>query len=422
MLELKKIVSDISYIKNVMLSRSIDFDEHKFTSIYEKRKQLILEIEALQYKRNSGAKEISEKLSRKESVDTIMQEMNQVKLQIDEINSQLKENNDALDQLMYYLPNLPSSTVPVGKTEEDNKKIREVGTPTKFDFEILDHIEIGKRLNIIDFERGAQISAARFTVMYGLAVKLHRALIRFMIDIHVKNGYEEVYVPYMVNGQSLYNTGQLPKFEEDLFAISNTNFYLIPTAEVPLTNLGANRIFNAKELPLKFVSHSPCFRSEAGSYGRDVKGMIRQHQFEKVELVKITHPDTSFDELENMTLDAERILQLLKLPYRTMLLCTGDMGFAAAKTYDIEVWMPSQNTYREISSCSCCTDFQARRMKSRFKEKNKSNKLVHTLNGSGLAVGRTLVAILENYQQSDGTVTIPEVLKPYMDGLEKISL
>jgi len=323
------------------------------------------------------------------------------------------------------LPNLPHESVPLGKDEEDNVEVRRWGTPKNFDFDVQDHVALGEQHGWLDFETAAKLSGARFALMRGPIARLHRALAQFMLDLHTReHGYEEAYTPYLVQAPALQGTGQLPKFEEDLFKITRegeADFYLIPTAEVSLTNIVAGEILDAKQLPLKFVAHTPCFRSEAGASGRDTRGMIRQHQFDKVEMVQIVEPSQSFEALESLTANAEKVLQLLGLPYRVLALCTGDMGFSATKTYDLEVWVPSQGKYREISSCSNCGDFQARRMQARYRNPETGKpELVHTLNGSGLAVGRTLVAVLENYQQADGSVLVPDVLKPYMAGIEVI--
>jgi len=327
--------------------------------------------------------------------------------------------------MLLTVPNLPHPSVPVGKSAENNVELRRVGEPRKFDFPAKDHVDIGAGLGLLDFDAAAKISGARFTLMKGLLARLHRALAQLMLDIHTgEHGYTEVYVPYLVNADSMRGTGQLPKFEDDLFAVPRAEggkLYLIPTAEVPVTNIVRDEVVPGEKLPLKFVCHSPCFRSEAGSYGKDTRGMIRQHQFDKVELVQIVQPDKSYEALEQLTGHAETILRRLELPFRTVVLCTGDMGFSAAKTYDIEVWLPGQNAYREISSCSNFEAFQARRMQARFKTEKGKNELVHTLNGSGLAVGRTLVAILENYQQADGSVLVPSALRPYMGGASRIT-
>ena len=329
-----------------------------------------------------------------------------------------------LTELLLGIPNIPHQSVPVGKSADDNVQVRRVGEPRKFDFPVKDHVDVGAGLGLLDFDAAAKISGARFTLMTGPLARLHRALAQFMLDVHTtEHGYTEVYVPYLVNSDSMRGTGQLPKFEEDLFSVPRADggkFYLIPTAEVPVTNMVRDEVIAADRLPLKFVCHSPCFRSEAGSYGKDTRGMIRQHQFDKVELVQIIQPEKSYEALEQLTAHAEAILRRLELPFRTMALCAGDMGFAAAKTYDIEVWLPGQDAYREISSCSNFEAFQARRMQARFKGDRGKNEFVHTLNGSGLAVGRTLVAVLENYQQADGSVTVPPALRSYMGGIDTI--
>lgn len=345
------------------------------------------------------------------------------------LGDELKANEAALEglqgrlaELLQAIPNLPHESVPVGRDETGNVEIRRVGVPRSFDFQVKDHVDIGTPLGL-DAETGAKLSGARFTVLRGQMARLHRALAQFMLNTHAdEHGYTEVYTPYMVNATSMYGTGQLPKFEEDLFRVprGDENFYLVPTAEVPVTNFVRDEIVKAADLPLRYVAHTPCFRSEAGAYGRDTRGMIRQHQFDKVELVQVVRPEESLNALETLTGHAETILKKLGLPYRVIVLCTGDMGFGSQKTYDIEVWLPAQDTYREISSCSSMGDFQARRMQARFKDEAGKNQLVHTLNGSGLAVGRTLVAVLENYQNADGSVTVPEVLRPYMGGLEKL--
>jgi seryl-tRNA synthetase len=352
--------------------------------------------------------------------------------EVNEFAGKLKDNQDRLapvlssiDDFMLSVPNLPHDSVPVGKSADDNVEVRRVGEPRKFDFTAKDHVDVGAGLGMLDFDAAAKISGARFTLMKGPLARLHRSIAQFMLDVHTEeHGYTEVYAPYLVNADSMRGTGQLPKFEEDLFAVPRADggrFYLIPTAEVPVTNIVRDEVVAIDRLPLKFVCHSPCFRSEAGSYGKDTRGMIRQHQFDKVELVQIVHPEKSYEGLEQLTAHAETILRRLELPFRTITLCTGDMGFSAAKTYDIEVWLPGQNAYREISSCSNFEAFQARRMQARFKGEKGKNELVHTLNGSGLAVGRTLVAILENYQEADGGVVIPSALRPYMGGASRIA-
>ena len=356
-----------------------------------------------------------------------MDQVGTIKSQLEQAANDLDAVQNELDQWLTGIPNLPHESVPVGNDENDNVEVRKHGTPRSFDFEVKDHVDLGAPLGL-DFETGADLSGARFTVMKGQIARLHRALAQFMLDTHTtQHGYTECYTPYIVNDSTLFGTGQLPKFGEDLFHVtrggdeSKTVQYLIPTAEVTLTNTVRERILPAADLPIKLTAHSPCFRSEAGAYGKDVRGLIRQHQFDKVEMVQISHPEKSYDALEEMVGHAEKILQLLELPYRVIVLCTGDMGFGATKTYDLEVWVPAQNTYREISSCSNCEDFQARRMKARFKDENGKNQLLHTLNGSGLAVGRTLVAVLENHQNADGSINIPAALQPYLGGINRLA-
>jgi len=351
--------------------------------------------------------------------------------QVSEFADRLKSNEEKLGSiqekihaLLSEIPNVPNDSVPIGKAEEDNVEVKKVGIPRNYDFDPQDHVDLGEKLGALDFERATKITGSRFSVMMGAVARLHRALAQYMLDTHTsRHGYTEVYTPYLVNAESLFGTGQLPKFEEDLFSVPLTdeqNFYLIPTAEVPVTNIYRGEILSMEQLPTKFVCHTPCFRSEAGSYGRDTRGMIRQHQFDKVELVQFAHPDHSYDQLEELTGHAESILIDLEIPFRTVTLCTGDMGFSSAKTYDIEVWLPGQNAYREISSCSNFEAFQARRMQTRFRVGKGKTEFVHTLNGSGLAVGRSLIAVLENYQKQDGSIEIPTVLKPYMGGIEVI--
>ena len=348
--------------------------------------------------------------------------MKEVSIKIKELDAQVKEIDEKITKILLEIPNLPHQSVPIGENEKDNVEIRRWGEPRKFNFTPLTHGDIGEALDILDFERGAKIAAARFTVLKGMGAKLERALINFMLDLHTnEHGYKEIFPPFLVNAETMTGTGQLPKFEDDLFKTTN-GLYLVPTAEVPLTNLHREEILNDDDLPLYYVAYTACFRREAGSYGKDVRGLIRQHQFNKVELVKICRPEDSYNELETLTQNAEEVLKRLELPFRVVVLCTGDMGFSVAKTYDIEVWLPAQDRYREISSCSNCEDFQARRAMIRYRSKEKEKvNLVHTLNGSGLAVGRTLVAILENYQQKDGSIIIPDVLLPYMGGVEKIT-
>ena len=399
-----------------------------FTALEAERKALQTRTEELQSQRNTLSKQIGQRKSKGESTDDIMAAVNGLKEELDASATRLDALQSELNTLLQAVPNLPHASVPVGADESGNVVVRSWGTPRAMDFAPKDHVDIGAPLGL-DFEMGTKLSGSRFTVMKGPVARLHRALSQFMLDVQTQeHGYTECYVPYVVNAESLKGTGQLPKFEGDLFAAKkggqdgeavpdHTALYLIPTSEVPLTNFVRDEILAESDLPVKLTAHTPCFRSEAGSAGRDTRGLIRQHQFDKVEMVQIVHPDKSYEALEEMTRHAEAVLQKLGLPYRVMSLCTGDMGFGAAKTYDLEVWLPAQNTYREISSVSNCEAFQARRLQARFKNAQGKNELVHTLNGSGLAVGRTLVAVLENYQQADGTVTVPEVLRPYMGGL-----
>ena len=399
-----------------------------FTALEAERKALQTRTEELQSQRNTLSKQIGQRKSKGESTDDIMAAVNGLKEELDASATRLDALQSELNTLLQAVPNLPHASVPVGADESGNVVVRSWGTPRAMDFAPKDHVDIGAPLGL-DFEMGTKLSGSRFTVMKGPVARLHRALSQFMLDVQTQeHGYTECYVPYVVNAESLKGTGQLPKFEGDLFAAKkggqdgeavpdHTALYLIPTSEVPLTNFVRDEILAESELPMKLTAHTPCFRSEAGSAGRDTRGLIRQHQFDKVEMVQIVHPDKSYEALEEMTRHAEAVLQKLGLPYRVMSLCTGDMGFGAAKTYDLEVWLPAQNTYREISSVSNCEAFQARRLQARFKNAQGKNELVHTLNGSGLAVGRTLVAVLENYQQADGSVEVPEVLRPYLGGL-----
>jgi seryl-tRNA synthetase len=380
----------------------------------EERRSILRELEALRAERNALSKEIGKRKSKGEQTAELEGKVKEIKEKIEGLEDQLSKVEEQLKSVMLSIPNIPHQSVPVGKDETENVEVRRWGVPRDFDFEPKAHYEIGEALGILDFERGASLAGSRFTVMWGWGAKLERALINFMLDFHTSRGYKEVWVPHLVKPEILKGTGQLPKFEEDLYFCERDSLYLIPTAEVPLTNLFRDTILEEKDLPIYLTAYTPCYRREAGAYGKDIRGIIRQHQFDKVELVKIVHPDTSDQELEKLTADAEEILKLLGLPYRVVALCTGDLGFASAKTYDIEVWFPSQNKYREISSCSNCMDFQARRMNTRFKDSQGRKRFVHTLNGSGLAVGRTLAAILENYQQKDGSVVVPEVLRDYL--------
>lgn len=417
MLDIKLIRENPDFVKERLSTRDPSYISmiDKVLEIDEERRQIIKEIEDLRAERNEKSKLFPIYKKEGKDVSQIQERVRQIGDRIKQLEDKLKEKEQEFNNLMLYIPNLPALDVPIGKDENDNVEVRRWGEPRKFDFEPLPHFEIGERLGILDFDRGAKLSGSRFTVMFKEAAKLERALINFMLDVHTKqHGYTEVWTPLLVKPEILIGTGQLPKFKEDLYKIEDEDLYLIPTAEVPLTNLHADEIIPEDELPKYYTAYTPCFRKEAGSHGKDVRGILRQHQFDKVELVKIVKPEDSYNELEKLVNEAEKILQLLELPYRVVLLCTGDMGFSAAKTYDIEVWIPSQNRYREISSCSNTEDFQARRAKIRYKDKNGKNHLVHTLNGSGLAVGRTLLAIMENYQNPDGTFEIPKVLRDYI--------
>lgn len=417
MLDQKLLRTDLDTVATKLAKRGYELDKAFWQNVEEQRKILQTKTEELQAKKNAGAKQVGEMKRNGENTDTLMAEMTTISNDMKQAEDELKALQDKIQAAALAIPNLPDDSVPAGKDENDNVEIRKWGEPRQFDFDIKDHTDIGENLGLLDFEMAAKLTGSRFSVLKGQLARLNRALIQFMLDTHTqKYGYTEMYVPYMVNADSLQGTGQLPKFEEDLFKLrGEKDYYLIPTSEVPLTNSVRDKILTTDDLPIKLTAHTPCFRSEAGSAGRDTRGLIRQHQFEKVEMVQIVHPDTSMQALEDMTAQAEFILQQLGLPYRVIVLCGGDMGFGAVKTYDIEVWLPSQNTYREISSCSNCGDFQARRMQARFKDKDsKKTELVHTLNGSGLAVGRTLLAIMENYQNADDAINVPEVLRPYM--------
>lgn len=424
---------DIAAVAARLATRKFQLDVEKFNTLEAERKSLQTRTEELQAKRNQLAKTIGMKKGKGEDASAEMAQASQINVDMESGAARLAILQNEIADFLMDIPNLPDESVPIGKDENDNKEVKRWGEVPTFSFPVKDHVDLGAPLGL-DFESAAKISGSRFVVLKGQLARLHRALAQFMLDIHTgQHGYQELYVPFMVNSASMRGTGQLPKFEEDLFKVprqmggedgkgeaKTENFYLIPTAEVPVTNLVRDTITAEQDLPLQFVAHTPCFRSEAGSYGRDVRGMIRQHQFEKVELVKISKPEESMRLLEELTAHAEKILELLELPYRKVLLCTGDMGFGSTKTYDLEVWIPSQNAYREISSCSNMGDFQARRMQARFKSGQGKPELVHTLNGSGLAVGRTGVALLENFQQADGSVAIPKVLQPYMGGLEAL--
>ncbi|MEW6313572.1 MAG: serine--tRNA ligase [Pseudomonadota bacterium] len=424
MLDVQLLRNNLDTVVGRLALRGYRFDVSRFQELEQERKTLQTRTQELQAKRNQTSKLIGQAKAKGEDVSAIMREVAGLgdELALAEKNLETLQRN--LADLLLTVPNLPHESVPAGKSSEENVEVRRHGTPRTFDFAVKDHVDVGEGLKLLDFEAAAKISGARFTLLKGQVARLHRALAQFMLDVHtIEHGYIEVYAPYLVNADSLRGTGQLPKFEEDLFAVKKSEdekLYLIPTAEVPVTNIVRDEIVALESLPLKFVCHSPCFRSEAGSYGRDTRGMIRQHQFDKVELVQVVRPEQSYQVLEELTTHAETILKKLELPYRVMALCSGDMGFSAAKTYDLEVWLPAQNTYREISSCSNFEAFQARRMQARFRNDKGKPELVHTLNGSGLAVGRTLVAILENYQQADGSVVVPQALRPYMGGVEVI--
>ncbi|WP_315540615.1 serine--tRNA ligase [Eikenella corrodens] len=428
MLDIQLLRTDAAAVAAKLAQRGFVFDSAAFDALEAQRKALQMRTEELQSRRNSVSKQIGalKGQGKHAEAEAAMVEVAQIKTDLEQADTDYQAVQAQIDALLLGIPNLPHESVPVGKDETENVEVRRVGTPRQFDFEIKDHVDLGEKLGL-DFETAAALSGARFSLMKGQVARLHRALAQFMLDTHTQqHGYTECYTPYIVSDSTLIGTGQLPKFGEDLFHVirggdeSKTKQYLIPTAEVTLTNTVRERILPADALPLKLTAHSPCFRSEAGSHGKDTRGLIRQHQFDKVEMVQIAHPDHSYDALEEMVGHAERILQLLELPYRVITLCTGDMGFGAAKTYDLEVWVPAQNTYREISSCSNCEDFQARRMKARFKDEDGKNRLVHTLNGSGLAVGRTLVAVLENHQNADGSISIPAALRPYLGGVDKL--
>lgn len=434
MLDIKLLRQNIEGVAEQLQKKNFPLDVAAFQQLDAERKETDIKTQELQSERKKASKKVGELIQQGKSVDEAKAEVAEILAKIDaELQSLVEQNraaNDAIDAFLLAIPNVPEADVPPGKSEEENQEILRWGEPKAFAFEVKDHVDLGSAVNGLDFDLAAKITGSRFAVMRGSIARMHRALVQFMLNTHVaEHGYEEVNVPFIVNAESLTGTGQLPKFEEDLFKLRHdgADYYLIPTAEVPVTNIVRDHIVDAQDknklaaLPLKFVCHTPCFRSEAGSYGRDVRGMIRQHQFEKVELVQIVHPAQSAQVLEELTGHAEKILQALQLPYRKVLLCGGDLGFSAQKTYDLEVWLPSQQTYREISSCSNFGDYQARRMMARFRNENGKPELVHTLNGSGLAIGRTLLAVMENYQQADGSIVVPEVLRPYMAGLEVIS-
>ena len=425
MLDLTMLRKQLPEVVERLAARGFEFPQAQFNELESARKDIQTQTEELQARRNSLSKQIG--MAKKQGGDAseLMAEAAKIPEELSALESKLSDIQSQLNDLLLRIPNLPHESVPVGKDESENVEVRRWGTPRQFDFEIKDHVDVGAQLGL-DFDTAAKESGSRFAFMRGQVARLHRALAQFMLDTHTQeHGYTECYTPYIVTASTMQGTGQLPKFEEDLFAVKKggangegEQLYLVPTAEVSLTNQVSNMVLKASDLPMLVTAHTPCFRSEAGAYGRDTRGMIRQHQFDKVEMVRIVRPEESYDHLEKMTKNAEAILQKLGLPYRVITLCTGDMGFGATKTYDLEVWIPSQDTFREISSCSNCEAFQARRLGARFKDENGRNQYVHTLNGSGLAVGRTLVAVLENYQNADGSVTVPEVLRPYMGGVE----
>jgi len=423
MLDIQLLRNDLDGTAQRLQARGFELDVRRFQELEQDRKAVQMRTQELQAKRNQSSKQIGIAKSKGEDVAAIMAEVANLGDELKVGEEKLAVIQSQLNDLLMTIPNLPHDSVPIGKSEADNVEVRRVGTPRTFDFPVKDHVDVGEGLQQLDFETAVKITGARFSLMKGPLARMHRALSQFMLDVHTQaHGYTEVYVPFLVNADSMRGTGQFPKFQDDQFHVCADELFLIPTAEVPVTNIVRDVIVPLEELPLKFVSHTPCFRREAGSYGRDTRGMIRQHQFEKVELVQIVQPEQSYAALETLLGHAEAILQKLELPYRVMALCSGDMGFSAAKTYDLEVWLPAQNTYREISSCSNFEAFQARRMQARYRNEKNKPELVHTLNGSGLAVGRTLVAILENYQNADGSVSIPAVLRSYMGGAEKISV
>ena len=424
MIDIQLLRSNLDAVAGRLATRGYRLERDAFLALEAERKQLQGETQALQSSRNAFAKKIGQAKAKGEDVTPLMAEAQDVNARLGDLEKSLEQAQQRLQAFLAVIPNPPHESVPTGTSSEDNVEQRRWGTPRSFDFAVKDHVDVGEGLGMLDFAVATKIAGARFSLMKGSIARLHRAIAQFMLDVHTReHGYTEVYAPYLVNAQSMYGTGQLPKFEQDLFIVprGDEKWYLIPTAEVPVTNIVRDTIVPLEELPLKFVCHTPCFRSEAGSYGKDTRGMIRQHQFDKVELVQVAQPENSYQMLEELTGHAEAILKKLELPYRVVMLCTGDMGAAAAKTYDIEVWLPAQNTYREISSCSNFEAYQARRMQARFRNAKGKTELVHTLNGSGLAVGRTLVAILENCQNQDGSVSVPDALRPYMDGCEKVT-
>ncbi len=422
MLDPRLIRENPDTLREMLANRKATWPMEEAQALDARRRELLNEVESLKAMRNEGSRKVAALKKDDPEKNALMESLRNAGTRVKALDTELASVEARFEDLLLQLPNMPHSTVPVGADENDNPEVRRWGTPPSFPFEPKPHWEIGEALGIMDFDRGTRLAQARFTVLKGAGARLERALLNFMLDLHTReHGYEEVEPPFMVNSATMRGTGQLPKFAEELYRCEGDDLWLIPTAEVPLTNLRAGEILKEEELPLYLTAYTPCFRREAGSYGRDVRGMLRQHQFDKVEMVKIVHPESSYEELEKLTGNAESVLQLLGLPYRVICLCTGDMGFASSKTYDLEVWLPSQHKYREISSCSNCEDFQARRMNTRFRAKETGKiRFVHTLNGSGIAIGRCLIAVLENYQREDGSVGIPEVLVPYMGGLSEI--
>ena len=422
MLDIRWIRSNADEVRQFLADRNNDLDIGPLLGLDEERRLLLTETEELKARRNEGSRKVGAARARGEDASAAMEEMRVIGDRIKDIDARISEIDEKISDMLLSIPNRPHDSVPVGKDENDNPEVRRWGEPKQFSFEPKPHWDLGEALGILDFEKGASLAQSRFTVLKGLGARLERAMLNFMLDLHTeKHGYLEVQPPFMVSSKTMRGTGQLPKFADDLYKCENDDLWLIPTAEVPLTNLHAEEILDEGQLPLYYTAYTPCFRREAGAYGRDVRGMLRQHQFDKVEMVKISSPETSYDELEKLTDNAEEVLRALGIPHRTICLCTGDMGFGASKTYDVEVWLPSQHKYREISSCSNCEDFQARRMNTRFRPADGGKpRFVHTLNGSGIAIGRALIAVLENFQREDGSIGIPEVLVPYMGGFTEI--
>ncbi|PIE55096.1 MAG: serine--tRNA ligase [Dethiosulfovibrio peptidovorans] len=423
MLDIRYVRENLGEVRGFLDARGHGFDLESVISLDARRRELIAQVEDLKAERNAGSKEVGAAKARGESPTAVMERMKAIGEEVKELDRQVSQVDQDLADLMLQIPNKPHDSVPLGTDEEANQEVRRWGTPKTFDVEPLAHWDLGENLRILDFKRGVNLAQSRFTVMAGAGARLERALMNFMLDLHVdRHGYKEINPPFMVSSATMTGTGQLPKFADDLYRIADEDLWLVPTAEVPLTNLHRDEILEEADLPLYYTAYTPCFRKEAGSHGKDVRGIMRQHQFEKVEMVKLATPESSYDELESLTANAEEVLQLLKLPYRVIVLCTGDMGFGASKTYDVEVWLPSQERYREISSCSNCEDFQARRMNTRYRPADGGKpRFVHTLNGSGIAVGRALIAVMENYQRPDGGIDVPEVLRPYMGGVTEIS-